>query len=133
MKNKDNPSNKARPRTPSLPRMFVDDIRSTRFGRDYWKELKELYYFYLDEDSRNRLASMGRLRRAFLIIGWLVKSLLLKLSPGRRLVLLVAIILTFVLGNTSFVISGWGFSAWAFSGPGGAPLCRQDHWWASGR
>jgi sigma-B regulation protein RsbU (phosphoserine phosphatase) len=90
-----------------------NDVRSTRFGRDYWKEfkeLKQLYYFYLDEDARNRLASMGRLRRAFLILLWLGKSLLSKLSPGRRLMLLIALIFTFVMGNTSFAVLGWGFS-----------------------
>jgi len=96
---------------PSIPRIFVDDVRSTLHGRDYWKELKELYYFYLDEDSRNRLASKNRIWRAFLILGWLIKSLLSKLAPGRRLMLLIGIIFTFVLGDTSFALFGWGFSA----------------------
>jgi len=111
MADKNKVSSEGRFRNPSLSRMFVDDVRNTRFGLDYWRELKELYYFYLDEDSRNRLAKMGRLRRAFVILWWLVKSLLSKLSPGRRLMLLIAIIFTFVMGNTSFALFGWGFSA----------------------
>ena len=97
-------------RNPSIPRIFVDDVRSTRFGRDYWKELKELYYFFLDEDSRNRLAGMNRVRRALTILWWLVKSLMSKLSPGRRLMVGVAILFTFVMGDTSFALFGWGFS-----------------------
>ena len=98
-------------RDSSIPRTFVDDVRSTGYGRDYWKELKELYYFYLDEDSRNRLASKNRVWRAFLILGWLAKSLWSKLAPGRRLMLLIGIIFTFVMGDTSFALLGWGFSA----------------------
>jgi sigma-B regulation protein RsbU (phosphoserine phosphatase) len=90
--------------------MFFDDLRSARLGEDHWQELKELYYFYLDEDDRARLARMGRIRRAFMLLGWLFKSLMLKLSPGRRLMLLLALVFT-VLGNTSFVLAGWGFRA----------------------
>jgi hypothetical protein len=95
---------------PSIPRIFADDVRSTRYGRDYWKELKELYYFYLDEDSRARLAGMGRLRRALMVLWWLGKSMMQKLSPGRRLMVAFAILFTFVMGNTSFALLGWGFS-----------------------
>jgi hypothetical protein len=60
---------KPRRRNPSLGRVFFEDLRRTRFSRDYWKEIKELYYFFLDEDSRNRLANMGRLRRAVSMLG----------------------------------------------------------------
>ncbi|HXV77632.1 MAG TPA: PP2C family protein-serine/threonine phosphatase, partial [Candidatus Polarisedimenticolaceae bacterium] len=97
-------------RGPSLGRLFVDDLRAARLGRDHWQELKDLYHFYLDEDDRARLAGMGRLRRAFMLLGWLFKSLLRKLSPGRRLMLLIAMVFT-VMGDTSFVVVGWGFRA----------------------
>lgn len=78
----------------------MEDLQRTKLRRDYLHELKDLYYFYLDEDSRNRLASMGRIRRAFSLVGWLLKSLFLKLSPARRLLLVVAFALT-IQGATS--------------------------------
>jgi hypothetical protein len=99
---------KPRRRNPSLGRVFFEDLRRTRFSRDYWKEIKELYYFFLDEDSRNRLANMGRLRRAVSMLGWLFKSLIMRLSPARRMILLIALAFS-MLGNTSFELAGWGF------------------------
>jgi sigma-B regulation protein RsbU (phosphoserine phosphatase) len=88
----------------------VDDLKRTRFGRDSWREIKDLYFFYLDDEDRARLSSVGRFKRSFLLLGWLLKSLFMKLSPGRRLMLLLALILT-LMGTTSFVLAGWGFSA----------------------
>ena len=92
-------------------RALVDDLRKAHFGRDSWQELRELYFFYLDSEARARLAAMGRIRRAFLLLGWLLKSLMSKLSPVRRLMLIVALLFTVLLGKTSFVLWGWGFSA----------------------
>jgi sigma-B regulation protein RsbU (phosphoserine phosphatase) len=78
---------------PSLHRVVMDDLRQTGFGRGGLRDLKDLYDFYLDDERRAQLADMGRLRRAFLLLGWLLKSLLMKLSPGRRLLLMVSLVL----------------------------------------
>jgi len=102
----------------SLGRVFFDDLRRTRIQRDYLREIKDLYYFYLDEETRARLASMGRIPRAIWILGWLFKSLLTKLSPARRLVLLIALVFMFLLGPTSMQLRSWSLSAdfrpWGF-------------------
>jgi len=90
--------------SPSLRSLLFEDIRATGIHGEYQREIKELYHFYLDEETRARLAGMGRFRRAFALLGWLFKSLLAKLSPGRRLLLLVAIIFAF-LGNTGFTFA----------------------------
>ena len=70
----------------------MDDLRRTRFGKDYLREFKDLYYFYLDDERRAKLAGMSRIRRAFSLLWWILTSLLLKLSPARRLLLLVALV-----------------------------------------
>jgi sigma-B regulation protein RsbU (phosphoserine phosphatase) len=95
---------------PSLGRTVIDDLRRARLQR-LGEEFRELYYFYLDEEARNRLAGMGRIRRAFLLLGWLLKSLLMKLSPARRIMLLVALVFT-VLGKTGL---GFTFGGWALA------------------
>jgi serine phosphatase RsbU (regulator of sigma subunit) len=84
----------------------MDDIRKTQLHRDYGRELKDLYRFYLDEDRRAKLEGMSRIARAFSMLGWIMKSLLMKLSPPRRLLLLVALVLA-VPGRTRFAISGF--------------------------
>jgi hypothetical protein len=84
----------------NLGRLVMDDLRTTKLPRAYSQEIRDLYQFYLDDERRTRLAGMGRLRRAFSLLGWLFKSLLLKLSPPRRLLLLIALIFT-ILGPSS--------------------------------
>jgi hypothetical protein len=101
---------------PGLGQIVIDDLRKTRLDRSWLRELRELYRFYVDDETRRELAGMGRLRRAFWLLGWLLKSLLLKLSPGRRLMLLIALLLA-ALGPTEIRLIGpvatdlrpWGF------------------------
>ena len=72
--------------------VVFDDLRRTRFQRDFLQDIKDLYYFYLDEETRTRLAGMGRVKRAFWLLGWLSKSMVMKLSPMRRILLLLSFI-----------------------------------------
>ena len=55
--------------------------------------MAEVKEFYLTPEHRRRLASMGKLRRGLWMAGWLLKGLFLKLTPLRRFVFLVALIL----------------------------------------
>jgi hypothetical protein len=104
--------------SPSLGRVVYDDIRQTRLPGTFARELKDLYHFYLDEESRAKLAGMGRIPRAFRLLGWLAKSLLMKLSPGRRLLLLISVVVMFFFGTTSFRLGDWQLGAdlrpWGF-------------------
>lgn len=73
-------------------RYVRDDVRPgwRAMLRTTMAEIKE---FYLTPDLRRRLAGMGKLRRGLWMAGWLLKSLFLKLTPLRRFVFLVALIL----------------------------------------
>ena len=83
-----------RPRTdPSIGQVVLQDLREADIRGHFTRELEELYRFYLDDERRERLAAMGWFRRGALFYGWLFKSLLLKLSPARRLALLAALLL----------------------------------------
>jgi serine phosphatase RsbU (regulator of sigma subunit) len=71
--------------------------------------LSDLETFYLDEDKRRRLAGMGRIRRTVRRVIWLVGSLLLKLTPARRVMLAVALVFLmthFQIDDRSRVIIG---------------------------
>ncbi len=54
---------------------------------------EDIEAFYLDEAKRRRLAAVGRIRRFFLRVFWLVRSLLMKLTPARRVMLAFALLL----------------------------------------
>lgn len=90
------------PRTnPRLARVVLDDLRRGDLRSTLRRDLRELYLFYLDEDARKRLAGMGRVKRWFLLVIWLAKSLFLNLPPLRR-VLLVASFLCFFMSSVRF-------------------------------
>lgn len=57
------------------------------------RTFEDLEAFYLSEEKRQRLAGMGLLRRWLYLSAWLLKSLFLRLTPTRRVLLLVAIVL----------------------------------------
>ena len=70
--------------------------------RDY-KEIKE---FFLNDERKKRLLSMGRLKRWFLTVWWLLKGLFFNLTPIKRLLFLLAIFL--LLASRQIVIVGQG-------------------------
>ncbi len=78
---------------PPLHRILLADLKRGGLGGHLRADLSELFHFYLDDETQTRLARMGRIRRLFWMLGWLVKSLFLKLSPARRLLLLIAFIM----------------------------------------
>src|SRR5437867_4038397 len=86
---------------PRLRDVLFKDLRPSDLPRNFHQDLKRLYRFYLDDERRAQLAAMGRIRRTFKLIGWLLKSLLAKLSPGRRLALFASLVLSF-LGKVRF-------------------------------
>ena len=75
-------------------KMIFNDLRQGNFKRTLYQDLKDIYGFYLDADTRARLSSMGRFRRWLHVVFWLLKSLFLKLTPVRRVLVLVGLILT---------------------------------------
>ncbi len=63
------------------------DLKDGDLPQTIRKDLRETWDFYLDEEERKRLAAMGPLQRWFTSSWLLVKSLFLKLTPVRRMIL----------------------------------------------
>lgn len=79
---------------PKFRRTLFDDLHRGDLKRTLRRDLRDLYQFYLDEETRVRLTSMGRFKRSIFLMIWLLKSLFLKLTPVRRLLLLVSLVLS---------------------------------------
>lgn len=79
-----------------LGRTVWSDIQRGDFNRTLSRDLQDLYQFYLDDHDRARLASMGRFRRWLSLCVWLLKSLIMRLTPARRIMLVAALLLFFV-------------------------------------
>jgi hypothetical protein len=71
------------------------------FKRAVRRDIEDLYGFYVDEEHRDRLAAMSRIRRSLYLIGWLLKSMFLKLTRARRTMLVISIV-CFYLGSFTF-------------------------------
>ena len=74
-----------------------EDIRQGGFFRNLRREFKELQYFYLDDERREQLQQMGWFRRTFKSLIWLFKSLFFHLTPVRRLLFVIALVLLFTI------------------------------------
>ena len=101
----------------SLPQTVLSDLRRGDLHRTLRRDVRELYRFYLDDERRERLERLGRVRRGVVVGGWLLRSLLLKLTPSRRLALLLSMVFV-LLGDMGLAIGStritadlqpWGF------------------------
>jgi hypothetical protein len=87
----------------SLSKIVFEDLRQVSLGGTFREGLREIYRFYLDEENRAEVDRMGPLRRAFVVTGWMLRGLLLKLSPSRRLLLLISAALVVFGDGISFL------------------------------
>lgn len=111
--------NKANPRHDTESRLFpllkadarqvAADVMRRGVGREVGGTFGDLERFYLSEGSRQRLAAMKPLPRTLRRIWWLIKSLLLKLTPARRIMLATALVML-ALGLQRFEIDTNVFS-----------------------
>ncbi|MDX1429672.1 MAG: SpoIIE family protein phosphatase, partial [Rhodothermales bacterium] len=81
-------------RTTARPKVsLVEDIRSGEIKHSLQRDFREISEFYLDDTTRDRLSSMGRVKKSFVVSIEVLKSMFLKLTPARRLMLILAIFL----------------------------------------
>lgn len=75
---------------PKLTKLLREDIQHGDFRRTLRRDWNELKDFYLDQNRQERLQQMGWLKRWIIIVWWLLKSLFLKLTPVRRILLVIS-------------------------------------------
>ncbi len=73
-----------------IGKLVFEEVRKGKLIEGYRRDLGDIYRFYLSDEQREKLASMGPLKRFFWIAGWLTRNLLRRLSPSRRLLLVLA-------------------------------------------
>jgi sigma-B regulation protein RsbU (phosphoserine phosphatase) len=89
---------------PNLLHTLGDDARQiwtdrTGLKRTIKRTFLDLQEFYLGEHSRDRLLGMGKIRRTIYLLIWLLKSLFLKLTPARRVLLALSFVLMWQATN----------------------------------
>ncbi len=95
----------ARPSTePKLHQTLKQDIKTGNLWQTFQRDYRELEKFYIDDEKKARLDKMPWLKRVVFLTLWLFRSLLLKLTPLRRILLIVGLI--FILGWGAIVVEG---------------------------
>jgi serine phosphatase RsbU (regulator of sigma subunit) len=76
-----------------------NDFKQLKIKENLGDEYKSLKEYYLPEDRKKKLETMGGCRKFFLIPWWLLKALFFKLTPFRRILLLIAIVSILISGD----------------------------------
>jgi phosphoserine phosphatase RsbU/P len=87
---------------PKLGQTLIKDLRRGDFKRTLRRDYSELKEFYLDNERKARLKGMGRIKRGFWMCWWLLKSLFFKLTPARRILLVISLFMIFQSSTISF-------------------------------
>jgi hypothetical protein len=88
-----------KPQSKKLYDTLKDDLSEGGFRSNVTTDFEELKEFFLNAERKEQLADMGKIKRFFFMAWWLLSELLLKLTPTRRLVLIVGIILLILPGK----------------------------------
>ncbi len=88
---------------------FLEDLRGGDLQRTLSRDIKESYHFYIDDATHDELSAMGRVKRGITTTFYLFKSLFLKLTPIRRVMLAVSLMLLLngLSGQTGQVVLGF--------------------------
>lgn len=86
---------------PRTNRSVFGDFRPHEIPRSIRTEIRSIYRFYLDEERRAEIEKMRTPKRVLTLPLWLLRSLLLKLTPQRRTLLIASLIIAF-LGRLHF-------------------------------
>ena len=78
---------------PRIGRVLKNDLKHLNVIEELKKEYKELKKFYIDDAKKARLERMNTVSRIAHEVFWILKSMFLRLTPLRRLLVLLGVIL----------------------------------------
>ncbi len=78
---------------PAIFGTLRDDLRRGDLGQTIRRDFQELKEYMLEEERKKQLSEMRPVKRWFVLLWWLLKSLFFKLTPARRLLLVLGIVL----------------------------------------
>jgi hypothetical protein len=102
---------------PRLRDRLRDDLNETGVLDRLRRDLDDIREFYVTEEKRSRLSAMPWYRRWATLIFWLLKSMLLKLTPARRLLVIAGSVLILTDGvvintGSTTVSTNWDSIGW---------------------
>lgn len=86
---------------PKLRNRIKEDFKAGGFFKTLKRDFKELKEFYITEEKHKKLSQMPWIKYVFYFWGWIMKSMILKLTPLRRIILIIGFVLLFLPQNYS--------------------------------
>lgn len=74
---------------PGFFKTLESDINVNDMSKDFSQDMNDIIEFYVTPANKEKLRRMNPLKRAFFYVVWILKSMVLKLNPMRRVMLLV--------------------------------------------
>ncbi len=71
----------------------IDDFTAGDIPDSLRRDFRETYDFYVTDEERQKLARMGNFQKSVFSTWYIIRGLFLKLSPARRLIVLLAFIM----------------------------------------
>lgn len=91
--------NRQKQAEPKLRETVWNDIKHGNIKRTLMQDLRDLYEFYIDPKTRDRLDRFGWFRKWFSASWRILRQAILRLTPGRRILLVLSIILAVSAGS----------------------------------
>ena len=76
-------------------RSVFDNIKGGELPTELRRDITESYQFYLDDADRNSLDEMGKVKRTLFSIWYISRNLFFKLTPVRRIIVLIGTVVAF--------------------------------------
>ena len=80
---------------PKFGQTVLEDLRRGDFQVTMKRDWHDVIQFYLDEEDLDELEDMGVFKKWLFSTWWLMKSMFFKLTPARRIILLISVVLFF--------------------------------------
>jgi len=90
-----------REREPGFRETLKSDFRQSGFRKSVSKDYRETLEFFLDDEQKEKLLRMNVFKKFFLIPFWLFRAMYLHMTPARRVILLIGVILIVFTGGSS--------------------------------
>ncbi len=100
-----NTTTSAPPGDAKLHKILREDISRGDFFHTVRRDYADVKEFFLDDERKQRLAQMKRLKRWIYTTCWLLKALFLKLTPARRILVVIGLLLL-VFSHTIHIQGG---------------------------
>lgn len=90
---------------PKIRHTIRDDLRQPDLRKNLSEDYRDLKENFLDEEKKDQLKSMGAFRRFFKISWWLLRAMFFRMTPVRRLLFVLGVILI-LISNVEFQAAG---------------------------